>query len=109
MLQLSPRQIQILERVISRGFAIVEFPLYASSVGVRKENCAALLVPVGQEGFRFFSEPSYLVDGKLSVKVQKGSRAWFVWKKTQIEATPERAAELAEFRAELDEALTAII
>jgi len=107
MLELFPRQIAVLERLASLGFAIVEFPLYASAVGVRRGDCAALISPVGHDGFQLFGDPCYLVMGKLSVRVHRSRREWFVWKTNQIEATPQRLAELQAFGRALADALAA--
>jgi hypothetical protein len=46
-----------------------------------------------------------LVDGNLSVKLRRGKGEVFVWKKKEMEATPERLDELAKFRRELTEIL----
>jgi hypothetical protein len=107
VLELSPKQIGILENIAARGFAIVAFPLYASAVGVRKGNCAALLTPIPTCGMRLLGDPCWLVGGNLSVRVRKNNNEWFVWKKQEIEATPERLAEVAEFRQELENLLAA--
>jgi hypothetical protein len=106
VLELSPKQIGILENIAANGFAIVAFPLYASAVGVRKGNCAALLMPVPNGGMKLLGEPCWLVNGNLSVRVQRGGVELFVWKKEEIEATPERLTEMAGFRRELDDMLT---
>jgi hypothetical protein len=45
VLEFTPQQMGILERLRQRGFAFAAFPLYASYVGVKKGNCAALLAP----------------------------------------------------------------
>ncbi len=105
MLELTPQQIAALERLAARGFEIVAFPLYASAVGVRRGNCAALLQPIDGGTMRLFADPCYLVEGNLSVRVQRRGRAWFVWKKKQLEATRERQAELDTFAQELSELL----
>jgi hypothetical protein len=107
VLELSPKQIAILETIASRGFAIVAFPLYASAVGVGKGNCAALLSPVPDGGLSLLGDACWLVDGNLSVKVLKNGAQWFVWKKQEIEATPERLSETASFRDELENLLIA--
>jgi hypothetical protein len=101
MLELTPQQIAILERLVAHGFHGVAFPLYASSAGVRKANCAALLQPVAGGGMRILGEPCYLVDNNLSVRVTRDGRQWFVWKKKEVEATPSLLAELASFTQEL--------
>jgi hypothetical protein len=107
VLELSPKQIGILEEIAAHGFAIVAFPLYASAVGVRKENCAVLLTPVLNGGMRLLGNPCWLVHGNLSVRVQKSGVDLFVWKKQEVEATAERLLEVSEFRRELEELLLA--
>ncbi len=103
--QLNAQHIARLERIAARGFTFAAFPLYASAVGVKKGNCAALLNPLPDGSLKLFVEPSYLVDGNLSVRIARAGRAIFVWKKIELDATPERVAELAAFRAELQELL----
>jgi len=107
VLELSPKQIRILENIAKHGFAIVAFPLYASAAGVRNGNCAALLAPIPNGGMRLVSEPCWLLNGNLSVRIRKNNIEWFVWKKQEVEATPDRLAEVAEFRSELEDLLAA--
>ena len=102
MAELSLQQMQILERLVSRGFAVVAFPLYANAVGIRKGGCAALVEPLSGGGFRAYGEPCFLLEGNLSVRVNEKGKAWFVWKKLRLEATAERLAELEKFVAELN-------
>jgi hypothetical protein len=101
MNEFSPQQIAILERLISSGFSVAAFPLYANAVGIRKGSCAALLDPLAGGGFRLFGEPCVLLDGNLTVRVTGKGQSWFVWKKRRLEATPERLSELDGFVAEL--------
>ena len=101
MNQFSPRQIAILERISSKDFSLVAFPLYANAVGVRKGACAALLDPVANGGFRVFGEPCILLEGNLTVRIKERDKTWFVWKKQRLEATPERLSELQGFVDEL--------
>ena len=99
--ELTRQQIAILERLISGGFSVVAFPLYANAVGIRKGNYAALLDPLGGGGFRLFGEPCVLLEGNLAVRITEKGKSWFVWKKQRLEATPERLSELGRFVAEL--------
>jgi len=99
--ELTARQVAILQRVVSGGFSVVAFPLYANAVGVRREGYAALLDPVAGGGFRLFGEPCVLLDGNLTVRVTDKGKAWFVWKKQRVEATVERVRELERFVFEL--------
>ena len=101
MLEFSPQQISILERIASSGFNLVAFPLYANAVGVRKGSCAALLDPIPSGGFRLYGEPCFLVEGNLTVRIAEKGKTWFVWKKQRLEATTERLKELEAFVAEL--------
>jgi hypothetical protein len=101
MAELTPPQIVILERLVSRGFTMVAFPLYANAVGVRKGENAALLEPLAGGGFRLLGEPCVLLDGNLTVRVTREGRTWFVWKQKRLDATPERVENLNAFVAEL--------
>ena len=109
MLELSEPQIAILQRLRERGLVLVAFPLYASHAGVRRGDCAALLAPVAGDGLRLFGEAFYLLQGNPAVRVRRGAREMFVWKKNEVEATPERVAELAAFAEELTDALLASV
>jgi hypothetical protein len=104
-MDLSPQQLAILPRLHVRGFEIVAFPMYANYIGIRKENCAALLAPNSSGGFSIFSTPVYLIGGNFSVRVLRDGREFFVWKKESLEATPARLSELDAFAAELSQAL----
>jgi len=101
MIDLSPHQISILERLASSGFRVVAFPLYANAVGVRKGSTAALLDPIPSGGFRLYGEPCYLLEGNLTVRLTEKGKTWFVWKKQRLEATAERLEELGSFVADL--------
>ena len=101
MLELSSQQMQVLERAFVAGFRPVAIPPYESALCVRRGDCAAVLTAVPNAGLRLLAPPTLLVDGNLSVKLKRAGGDFFVWKKTEIPATPERLAELAKFRAEL--------
>ena len=106
-LELTPPQVALLERLAARGFHPFVSPLHANAIGVRKGSCAALLGPVAGGGLGLFGEACYMVEGNLSVRVTRGDKQRFVWKNTQIEATPERLAELQQFSEELGNLLHA--
>jgi hypothetical protein len=105
-MDLSSRQMAILQRLHVAGFEIVAFPMYANYIGTRKGNCAALLAPAPVGGsFSIFGAPAYLIGGNFSVRVQREGREFFVWKKQRVEVTAARLAELDAFASELTEAL----
>lgn len=107
MLELTPQQITVLERFRDAGFALGAFPLYASYLGVKKDNCAVLLAPVEGGGMNLYGEVCYLVAGNMGVRMKRDGLDCFVWKKEQVEATPARLQELQRFTAEVRAVLSA--
>jgi len=105
MVELSPQQMQIIERLFGAGFRPIAIPPYESALCMRKGECTAVLAAVPNGGIKLLAPPSYLVDGNLSVKLKRGSGEVFVWKKKEVEVTPEKSKELESFRRELTELL----
>jgi hypothetical protein len=101
MPELTPKQMKTLERLFAAGFRPIAIPPYENALCVRRGECAALLAPVANAGLRLLAAPTYIVDGNLSVKLKRGKGEVFVWKKKEMEATPERLKELENFRQEL--------
>ena len=97
----NPRQMKIMEELFASGFRPVAIPPYESALCIRRGDCAAVLTPVPDGGLRLLAPPSYIVDGNFSVKLKRGDQEVFVWKKRELEATPERLQELEIFRREL--------
>jgi len=109
MLELSPQQTRIAERLLQAGFRPIAIPPYEKALCVRKGECAAVLTPVPNGGWQLLAPPSYLVDGNFSVKLKRGPREVFVWKKSEIPATAERLRELESFRAEISDLLASSV
>src|SRR6266704_2787369 len=105
MLDLSPRQMQVMEQLIGADFRPIAIPPYENALCMRKGDCVAALAPVPNGGLELLAPPSYLVDGSFSVKLKRESGEVFVWKKKEMKATPERVRELESFRKELQEIL----
>jgi hypothetical protein len=101
MVELSPQQMQTMERLFEAGFRPIAIPPYENALCLKKGDCAAVLAPVPNGGLRVVAPPSYLVAGNLSVKLKRSSGEIFVWKKNEVEATPDRLEELERFRREL--------
>ena len=104
-MELTARQMQVLQRLFEVGFRPIAIPPYESALCLRRGECAAVLAPVEQGGLRVLAPASFLVDGKFGVRVKRGAVEVFVFKQKELEATPERLKELAEFRNTLDEIL----
>ncbi len=101
MPELTPQQMKTLERLFAAGFRPIAIPPYESALCVRRGECAALLSAIPNAGLTLLAPPTYIVDGNLSVKLKRGNSEVFVWKKKEIEASPERLRELETFRGEL--------
>jgi hypothetical protein len=105
MIELTRVQMEMLERLFAAGFRPIAIPPYENALCVRRGECAALLAPVANGGLRLLAAPTFLVDGNLSVRLKKKAGDVFVWKKTEVAASPERLRELESFRDELSEIL----
>jgi hypothetical protein len=108
MLDLSPQQMRVLERLFAAGFRPIAIPPYENALCVRRGDCAAVLAPVPGGGLRLQAPPAWLIEGNLGVRIRRGEREIFVWKKEEVEATPERNAELQSFERELMELLLGV-
>ncbi len=96
---------QVMERLFEAGFRPVAIPPYENALCIKKGECAAVLAPIPNGGLKLLALPSYLVDGNFSVKLKRGAREVFVWKRREVEAAPEKLRELETFRKELTEIL----
>jgi len=105
MVELTPRQMEVMERLIAAGFRPIAIPPYESALCMKKGECAAILAPVPNGGLKLLAPPSYVVEGNLGVKLERDSGEVFVWKKKEVKATPEKLKELESFRWELAELL----
>ena len=105
MVELTPQQMQTNERLFEAGFRAIAIPPYENALCLRRGECAAVLSPVPNGGLKMLPSPCYLVEGNLSVRLKRGSGEVFVWKKTEIPATPDRLQQLESFRLELAEIL----
>ena len=105
MFEFTPRQMKILEELVAAGFRPVAIPPYESALCMRRGDCAVVLSQEPTGGLRMLAPPSYVIDGNLGVKLRRGEKDYFVWKKTAVEVTPERAAEISTFRDDLSRIL----
>jgi hypothetical protein len=101
MLDLTQKQIQLLEHLFVAGFRPIAIPPYENALCVHRGECAAVLAPVENGGLRLLAPATFLVEGNLSVRLKKPLGDAFVWKKKEIPATPERLNQLEEFRVAL--------
>jgi hypothetical protein len=105
MPELSPQQIHVLERLIAAGFRPIAIAPYENVLCVRRGDCGAVLAPGPGGGLRLQAPPAWLIEGNLGVRIRRSGRDLFVWKKKEVDATPERNAELSRFADDLSELL----
>jgi hypothetical protein len=101
MMELSEKQMRVLERLFAAGFRPIAIPPYENALCVHRGLCVAVLAPVENGGLRLLAPATVMVDGNFSVRLKKASGDMFVWKKTEVAATEERLRELEKFRGEL--------
>jgi len=101
MLELSPLQMQTLERLFAAGFRPIAIAPYENALCVHRGECAAVLAPVENGGLRLLAPATLMVDGNMSVRLKSAAGDVFVWKKKEVAATAERLKELEAFRGEL--------
>jgi len=90
-----------MERLFEAGFRPIAIAPYENALCVHRGECAAVLAPVENGGLRLLAPATVMVDGNLSVRLKRATGDVFVWKKTEVAATPERLKELEAFRGEL--------
>jgi len=100
-MELTEAHLRQLQALLAEGFSPISFPLFPTCVGVQKHGCAALLEPAADGRFRVAAQPGLLLEGNISVLVERGGEQWFVWKSNQVRATAERLAVLRRFEEEL--------
>src|SRR5271165_999070 len=105
MLELTPKQMESLERLFIAGFRPIAIPPYEKALCLHRGECVAILAPIENGTFKLLAPPTLLVSGNLSVRLKKGAAEVFVWRKNQLPATTERLESLALFRTEMEEIL----
>src|SRR2546429_4669444 len=75
MPELSPRQVQVMERLIEAGFRPMAIPPYENALCMIKGDCVAALAPVPNGGLKLLAPPTYLVYGNFSVKLKRDRKS----------------------------------
>ena len=95
-----PDSAEQLQRLYLAGFELQTFERYPKCIGVRRENCVALLVP-GVDGLQVLGTPGWRMGEVMGVLTEREGRKVFQAKTEVVEATPERIEVLQKFREEL--------
>jgi len=96
----------LLEKLVERGFTLRSFPAYERHVGVEKYGCVALLEPTPEGGWRRFSSAGYLLDGQIALLVERGGEKFFVHKSKQLAAEGQPLENFERFLKELETLLS---
>lgn len=105
MFEFTPQQMKVLERLVAAGLRPIAIPPYESALCMHRGQCAVVLAQVDKGGLKILAPPSILIDGHFGVRLKRAAGDVFVWKQTELPATPERLHELDNFRKELNEIL----
>jgi len=95
-----------LQRLYLAGFEFQTFERFPNSVGVIRGNCIVLLMPT-PDGMQMIGTPGWRMGEVMGVLTEVGGRKVFQNKEEVVEATPERMAELEQFRSDVKAALAA--
>lgn len=93
-----------LQRIYLAGFELQTYDRFPKAIGVVKGNCVALMTATAS-GLTTIGTPGWRIGEVLGVLVEKNGRKVFQAKSEEIEATPERLAELKTFEEELSQLL----
>ncbi len=96
-----------LQRLYLAGFEFQTFERFPSSVGVIRRDCIVLMMPTPQ-GLQIIGSPGWRVGEVIGVLTEKEGRKVFQNKEHTVEATPERLAELEQFRSDVKAAIAPI-
>jgi hypothetical protein len=97
-----------LQKIYLAGFELQTYERFPKAIGVSKGNCIALLTAT-PTGLTTIGTPGWKMGEVFGVLTEVHGRKVFQAKAEIVEATPERIAELARFREELEQLLTATV
>ena len=101
-----PDPSEILQRIYAAGFELQTFDRYPRAIGVSRGDCIVLLEPEPSgDGLRMVGSPGWKLGGFMGVLTTQGQRQVFQFKSETVEATPDRLAELNQFRQEIEQFL----
>ena len=95
----------VLEKLVEKGFAVRSLPAYPRHLRVEKHGCAALLERTLEGRWKQFSAAGYLVDGQIALLVEREGRQFFAYKSKQVPAEGEPLEHFRRFERELRSAL----
>jgi hypothetical protein len=104
---------EVVDRIKSAGFDVLEAPATPNRVFVKKYGCSAAIEknPNSAENdpteARVFAKPGYLISGEISRLIDKGFQKFLKTSKAEVPATADHLKALHTFSEELREAMGA--
>jgi hypothetical protein len=102
-----PDPAEQLQQIYLAGFELKIFDRFPKCVGVVRDHCIALLVPL-PDGLQMLGTPGWLMGEAIGVLTETGGRKVLQAKQEIVEATPERLQELRRFREDLSRLLSVV-
>jgi hypothetical protein len=99
-----PDSAEQLQRLYLAGFELQTFERFPKCIGVRRDDCVALLVP-GVDGLQVLGTPGWRIGEVMGVLTEREGQKIFQAKNEIVAATPERLAVLQKFRDDLAQLL----
>jgi hypothetical protein len=103
-LELTPQQIATLQELLDAGYQFTAIEHVTRQVAVEKNGFIALLDPADGK-LKLFGQIGYRLGEGIGMLIERGGKRYFVWKKQEVEATPDLLAAYRRVRAELMEML----
>jgi hypothetical protein len=101
---LTPAQVERLEKLLRSGFRFVTLDRYERLLGVERDGFIVLLDP-NEGNLKLFSQAGYRLGDGIGMLVEhEGGRA-FVWHEQVVPATTEMLETYQRFRAEIESVL----
>jgi len=101
---LTPAQVERLEKLLRSGFRFVTLDRYERLLGVERDGFIVLLDP--KDGnLKPFSQPGYRIDDGIGMLVEREAGTAFVWHAQSVPATAELLEAYQRFRSEIEIAL----
>jgi len=100
MTENSVPQIEMIEKLLRRGFELVTLEHVERYLGVEKGGFVALL-EASEGKLRVFGQPGYRIEGGIGMLVERPAGKAFVWKQFTVPATRELLDAYQRFRSEL--------
>lgn len=103
-MDLTPSQVERLERLLQSGFRFVTLERFGRLFGVERDGFIVLIDPSDGD-LTPFSQAGYRIGDGVGMLVERGEGKAFVWHEQAVLATAELLESYQRFRADVEHAL----